>query len=391
MDLVGRSKKCVFLTLFNICVLYIITQTTSTLNWSYRDILPFMTVNNKSILLWNSPHRIETSSFGFGREAFVLNNCSVTQCEIFTNRSALPFEQYDAVVMNMHEIHLTTMPEDEKFQRSQHQRYIFLTQESPQTMPMNPETFLDYFNWTMTFRLDSDIPFLYGRITPKPSAPKDATYVDQMIRETHNWTKNYATGKNKTVVWMVSHCDTHSLRETYVQELKKFIDVDVYGGCGNMSCARNHTHWLSEPQCYDMLARNYKFYLSFENSVCTDYVTEKFFNILTKDLVPVVYGGANYSSLAPAHSFIDAMQFTPRQLAQHLSHLAANDTLYNEFFWWKEHYEVEAGVEQMARHGFCDLCKKLHQDSTEKVYEKIKFDWSWIAQCKQMASWLTGS
>ena len=105
----------------------------------------------------------------------------------------------------------------------------------------------------------------------------------------------------------------------------------------------------------------------------------------------MVYGGANYSSLAPAHSFIDAMQFTPRQLAEHLSHLAANDTLYNEFFWWKEHYEVEAGVEQMARHGFCDLCKKLHQDSTEKVYEKIKFDWSWIAQCKQMASWLTGS
>ena len=30
-----------------------------------------------------------------------------------------------------------------------------------------------------------------------------------------------------------------------------------------------------------------RFYLSFENSICEDYATEKFFNALKSDIVPV--------------------------------------------------------------------------------------------------------
>ena len=380
------STKKIFLSLLTINLCYVFVEKSMLEDWGYRR----PTGPVKTILLWNNPERIETSSFGFGWKAFIKNNCPVSACQILTDRNELPFDQYDAVVMNMHVLNLTDLPE-QFFNRSSHQRYVFMTQESPQSLHTNISAFANYFNWTMNFQSGSDIPLLYGRIRPKPSAPNSTEDVEKMIRGTHTWAKNYASKKSRTIGWMVSHCTTPGLRESYIKELSNYIEVDIYGKCGNLTCPRNEMHWLSEPQCYDMLAKNYKFYLSFENSVCTDYVTEKFFNILTKDLVPVVYGGANYSSLAPAHSFIDAMQFTPRQLAEHLSHLAANDTLYNEFFWWKEHYEVEAGVEQMARHGFCDLCKKLHQDSTEKVYEKIKFDWSWIAQCKQMASWLTGS
>ena len=141
---------------------------------------------------------------------------------------------------------------------------------------------------------------------------------------------------------------------------------------------------LQTPECYAELERCYKFYLSFENSICTDYVTEKFFQILKHDIVQVVYGGADYSSIAPPYSYIDARQFKPHELAIYLEKLAANnETLYNEYFWWKEYYDVEAGQEQMmVRRGMCDLCKELHQDSNQhKVYKNILSHWVTDNQC----------
>ena len=58
-----------------------------------------------------------------------------------------------------------------------------------------------------------------------------------------------------------------------------------------------------------MLEQDYKFYLSFENSICVDYVTEKFYNALLFNTVPVVYGGADYSRLAPNMSYIDIRNY----------------------------------------------------------------------------------
>ena len=49
-------------------------------------------------------------------------------------------------------------------------------------------------------------------------------------------------------------------------------------------------------ECYRMAERKYKFYLSFEDAICKDYATEKFFALYGGlNLIPVVLGGANYS------------------------------------------------------------------------------------------------
>ena len=58
--------------------------------------------------------------------------------------------------------------------------------------------------------------------------------------------------------------------------------MDVFGRCGTMKCPKD--------KCDEYLSNNYMFYLSFENSLCMDYVTEKFFNILQDDILPVVLG-----------------------------------------------------------------------------------------------------
>ena len=151
---------------------------------------------------------------------------------------------------------------------------------------------------------------------------------------------------------MASDCGTHGNRDGYVRQLKRFIQVDAYGGCGHLkleNCGKDYTG-ASPEGCYDLLeSKHYKFYLSFENSICTDYVTEKFFWIMTRNMVPVVYGGAGYGRIAPPHSYIDANQFEPKELAEYLLLLDANETLYNEYFWWKDYYYVEAGPEQIVK------------------------------------------
>jgi len=48
--------------------------------------------------------------------------------------------------------------------------------------------------------------------------------------------------------------------------LFRYIPVDIYGGCG-IPCRA--------VSCYDILKKDYKFYLSFENSNCNHYITEK--------------------------------------------------------------------------------------------------------------------
>lgn len=47
-----------------------------------------------------------------------------------------------------------------------------------------------------------------------------------------------------------------------------------------------------------MIENKYKFFLSFENTFCNDYVTEKLFSILLLNIVPIVFGGVGYKSRA---------------------------------------------------------------------------------------------
>ena len=247
----------------------------------------------------------------------------------------------------------------------------------------------------MSYRLDSNIQFLYGRIHPKASAPTTDEEVAIMIKQAHLPLLRFNSSnkqvrrrqvislKKHLVVAMISHCNTHGLREDYIKELKKYIPVDNYGKCDFNDESTVDDNWdpkigldyckksefiSSNPECYDVIETRYKFYLSFENSVCVDYVTEKFFHVMARNVVPVVYGGANYSLIAPPHSFIDARQFKPKRLAEYLLRLDQDEILYNEYFWWKKHYVVEAGEAQMARYGFCELCRKLHQDENIKIY-----------------------
>ena len=67
--------------------------------------------------------------------------------------------------------------------------------------------------------------------------------------------------------------------------------------------------------------------MAFENSLCVDYITEKFFKVLNYDVIPVVLNGVNMSAIAPDNSYIDLKDF--EDISGLLYHLTDTD-LHNK-------------------------------------------------------------
>ena len=330
----------------------------------------FESTQVKSILVINGHQRKEIEVFGFKNSSFLKQECQYHQCQlIFETTSIKDLDHFDAVLININDQFTLdgALPKRTRLD----QRFIFFTQEPPPSLQKfyNISLFNGYFNWTMTYLSNSDIRFPYGQVL-KANSKRNNALVENIIRH-----------KKRSVAWMVSHCDTHGKREYYVEELSMYIDVDVFGICGDLTCPTG-TLFMHDSKCFDMIEANYMFYLSFENSICHDYVTEKFFETLSHYIVPVVYGGADYSTIAPPNSYIDARNFSdPQDLALYLKFLRKNEDLYKKYFYWKETYTVKAGVEHQARHGFCELCRKLHQDHDIHWHDNLSADWDVEAQC----------
>ena len=123
--------------------------------------------------------------------------------------------------------------------------------------------------------------------------------------------------------------------------MKQFLEVDVYGKCGNLSCHNDLNNGDPANLCYDLLRTSYKFYLALENSLCEDYLSEKFYNSLAHAVVPVVLSGADLSLLAPPHSFINVEDFnSTSELAEFLISLAGDEERLASYFWWTDYYKV---------------------------------------------------
>ena len=223
-----------------------------------------------------------------------------------------------------------------------------------------------YLDQNVTFRTDSDIVKMYSDgLGTWPS--------DQEEMELRTKFKE----KNKFAVWFVSHCKTYSKREDYVKQLKEFVDVDVIGLCGRKKCPKRH-----KKKCLNMLTYQYKFYLAFENSLCRDYVTEKFYNALAHYIVPVVYGGVDYSHFAPKGSYIDVRDYkSPEHLAEYLLYLDSNQTAYEKYFEWRKVYQPK------RTSAWCQLCEMLNNPTLPSQSYKNIYNW-WFeqGQCDHDAS-----
>ena len=317
--------------------------------------------------------------------------CPVSNCYITNNREYLKsLSDFDAILFHYRDMVLNPLNPGLPNQRLRKpgQRYVMFFVESPENYKYDYDRFSNFFNWTMTYRMDSDIQAPYGRVIPKSSGfsymPKNneagtwdhvydpANFAATLVTKPKKFHK--LAQRPKAVAWIVSHCDTESDREGYVRELKNHIGVDIFGACGSGHCEN----------CPTTVLKNYMFYLSFENSFCDQYVTEKLWRWLKKDIVPIVMGQQNYSDIVPPHSVINAIDFPePKELASYLKQLMDNETEYLSYFWWKDFYEVS----EDRSPSYCRLCQMLNdKNQPPQVRDHLNDWWSSKANCKSKGS-----
>ena len=276
-------------------------------------------------------------------------DCDGYKCLITSNKSN--FSSADALVFHARGTDIQrSLKQALTLVRPSRQRWVLYNFESPVNTP-NLRFLNGHINWTINHMTNSDISFDF--VLP-------GTFQDGFDPG-----KDYMKNKPGTAVILVSNC-IHSRME-WVRKIQKYIDVKVYGNCGNMRCG-------SKQNCYAAL-RKYKFYLSFENSFCKDYVTEKLYeNAFQNEIVPVIIASVNTSDVTflPPGSFINALDFpTVKDLTDHMTTVGHCSDLYNEYFKWHSNYTLNIKYHHSPTM-LCELCKKMHLDtSSVKTYHDI--------------------
>ena len=318
----------------------------------------------KVILLWTKWFGNPTWNYHLGKRSLEQNYCPEQRCFVTNNR--LRASEASLVLFHARDININDMPQ----QHPHMQRWVFNTHESPVhsfqsdgilgiPTGLNSTDFDGLFNMTSTFMPESDIYGPYGRYMPRKSN------ISHGISEI-----NSISSKTELILWYVSNCQTEQTkwRKAYVQELQQFVPIDIFGACGKSDPCKSSSDVQS---CTKEMFHKYKFYLAFENCLCRQYVTEKFWRALHFGTLPIVLGSPmeDMISLAPPDSFIHVDNFTSSQeLAKYIQYLDSNNEAYNKYQKWRDHYELGSTPEHNT---LCQLCKAAHEANIQPKTYKI--------------------
>ncbi|KAJ8728284.1 hypothetical protein PYW08_016669 [Mythimna loreyi] len=347
-------------------------------------------VNLKYILQWTSPHNVPFVYMGKGQEGFIERKCPYTNCIVTADRSYFggDYTKFDVIAFAGPELSYTYQQLPVK--RSSHQKYVFASIESSDNYPVCSTQYNGFFNWTWTFKLDSEVRWGYFTIRDKnnaivgPNKEMQWMKLEDMDPVSEDFKQELKT-KTKAAAWFVSNCYTKSKRENVASklnhELRKYnLSVDVFGKCGPLKCSRDN-----EDDCDKLIKSDYYFYLSFENSFSEDYVTEKLLRALNNNAVPIVYGGADYNRFMPDGIYLDARLLDAKSLTEKMYELMNDPEKYAEYFKWRNHYTYHRQSESVETEPYCLFCTTLNTEEMVKkttVYEEFRNWWNGPKKCQ---------
>ncbi|XP_040260842.1 alpha-(1,3)-fucosyltransferase 7 [Bufo bufo] len=290
-----------------------------------------------TILIWHWPfHKPMNLSGEVCLNIYNIKNCRLTDDRnMFSNSNVVVFHHKELQTVG-HKMPTGPRPSE--------QLWVWATLESP-TNTKGLEKWNNTFNWTLTYREDSDIFVPYAKMVPN------------LIME---WNDTLKTG---LVSWVVSNYHQVQQRAKFYKELSSYLKVDVFGKASRKPLGSS-----------DLLQKmsKYYFYLALENSVHKDYITEKLWrNAFLAGAVPIVLGPPreNYEKFIPPDSFIHVSDFpSPKHLAIFLQTMTP--LRYQEFLRWRQVYGVKLYTDWRER--FCMICSKYPSLPKSKVYTDIE-------------------
>ena len=173
---------------------------------------------------------------------------------------------------------------------------------------------------------------------------------------------------------LISNCHARSGRTPFNAELSKFIEVHNYGACLHNKELPPDIKKLNQKsneagQKTEELLAEYVFYLSLENSICTDYITEKLGRSFRFGTLPIVASVNNvlpdYSKITPnGHTVVNILSFkTVEEVARRLKEIANTERLFDSYLSYRKQRPEDwpltfrQALNARKRADGCPLCK----------------------------------
>ncbi|XP_018412264.1 PREDICTED: alpha-(1,3)-fucosyltransferase 7 [Nanorana parkeri] len=289
-----------------------------------------------TVLIWHWPFHHQLNISGdVCLDLYNIKNCRLTDNRDMLNHSDVVVFHHRELNEKGYHMHISRIPG---------QMWVWATLESPSNTK-NIGKWNNTFNWTLTYREDSDIFVPYGHLVPNLHMEFNTSY------------------KTGLLTWAVSNYHQTQDRASFFKNFSRYLTVDVYGKASN------------KPLCSLCLLptiSRYYFYLALENSIHKDYITEKLWkNSFIAGAVPIVLGPPreNYEKFIPADSFIHVSDFSStKDLATFLGSMTLKR--YEQYFHWRQMYGVK--IYNDWRERFCMICSRYPHLPKDKVYSDLQ-------------------
>jgi hypothetical protein len=246
------------------------------------------------------------------------------------------------------------------------------------TLPKEHNKLNNMFNWTMSYSFESEMyEGAYGLIAKRPNL-----LVKDLIDGKTKALGNEFKKRKNAILWFVSNCKSLKRIEIALN-ISKYYPVHIYGHCDPFSKSDYQANRIlykyltifNRPvdecpyrsECENEKLASYKYYFAFENRNCTDYITEKFWRSLNKNIIPIVLHPSSDSykrAFVPMKSLIhlENFEFKSELLANYLHKIDDDFSLYFSHLKWTYVYlQAYYKAQDLDPHRMCSLCKQLNQ------------------------------